>query len=93
MVDNSDADASGKWVNKWKAPPWLKPGTKVRVARGRKFPIGITGQCLAILKTGHGVEAAVAFDPTDLRCSDGSLISAPGLVDSREIGILNLEPC
>jgi hypothetical protein len=56
MVDNSDADASGKWVNKWKAPPWLKPGTKVRVARGRKFPIGITGQCLAILDLGAGLE-------------------------------------
>lgn len=37
-------------------------GTRVVIARGRKYPIGSTGVIRRIEKTGHGVEAWVDLD-------------------------------
>lgn len=65
--------------NKWKAPDWMKVRSRVVIARGRKYPIGLTGVIRRIEKTGHGVEAWVDLDD---RSSDLTAY----------ISILNLDP-
>lgn len=81
-------DKPEAWTNKWKAPPWMKPGTRVRVFKGRKYPVGATGTLLLIESTGHGVEAEVQFDPGFIK-PDGFFPERPY---HRNISILNLEP-
>lgn len=50
-------------TDKWKAPEWLKPGVRVRIAHGRKWPIGATGTVMDVYTTGNGAKASVMPDP------------------------------
>lgn len=75
---NWTMDGSEK-PNKWKTPAWMKSGTRVVIARGRKYPVGLTGAIRKIEKTGHGVEAWVDLDD---KSSDHTAY----------ISVLNLDP-
>jgi len=49
--------------NKWKVPAWCVPGAKVRIARGRKVPVGIIGTVSEVITTGNGPQAYIVATP------------------------------
>ncbi len=75
--------------NKWKAPEWMQPNTRVRVFKGRKHPIGATGTVISVHSTGHGAEAYVRFDAG---CFTPSKYASPGFDGCFMVSVLNLQP-
>lgn len=48
--------------NKWKVPTWCVVGAKVRIAKGKKHPIGLVGTVTNVSTTGSGAQARVLPD-------------------------------